>query len=342
MHAVQSYQKTETPQYVQALLKCSEKKVCTNLSDVICTSHDTIYREIEKQCTTNKTQTALEEIAHDNLNQEETYLIHDDTQLTKIYAKSIEGLDVGFDGSLGRAALGLKVITSLLTDTHVSVPIEAVPYISKELAQATYKSKCEIAIAVTKHVVADFKIKRMLADAHFSAMPMLSFLHEELINYLMKITRSKVVTIDGVTGQLKNILRLKKNNRMKAAKGIINGLECWFYVIKIQNGSTIYFISNDQLHPLEVIRLYRIRWKIELFHRTAKQYLGANDCQMRAIEKQRQHILYVMQAYAISSIRMALMGVDCVEDVINHFRDVKIRRRSMPKSSTVRNFDYVV
>lgn len=342
MHAAQSYQKIETPQYVEALLLCSEKKVCTNLSDTINRSHDSIQRELD--CAVEKQEDAtqsLRTLALNELNADETYLVHDDTQLTKLYAKLIEGLDVGFDGSLGRAALGLKVVTSLLTDRHVNIPIEAIPFVSKELAQASYRTKSDIAIEVTKQIIKHFKIKRVLADAHFATQSMLTFLHDAQLNYLMKIPRSRVVTIDGVEGQLKNILRLKKNNRVKMAKGFFKGIDCYFYVIKIYNGETIYLVSNDPIDPYEVVELYRIRWNIELFHRTAKQYLGLGDCQMRSIEKQRQHILYVMHAYALASVQMALMNLDCVEDVINHLRGAKPRRRTTRKSATMENFDYV-
>jgi len=342
MHAVQSYQKKDVPQYVKALLLCSEKKVCTNLSDTLSTSHDAMQRAITHDAAKQENATLpLQTLAQNELNHDETYLIHDDTQLTKLYAKEIEGLDIGFDGSLGRATLGLKVITSLLTDKRVSIPIEAIPYISKELAQAGYKTKSDIAIDITKHVLKHFKIKRMLADAHFATIPMITFLNDAQLNYLMKITRSRVVTIDGIMGQLQKLLRLKKNNRVKSAKGILNGIECYFYVIKIYNGSTIYFISNDQIDPYEVIALYRIRWNIELFHRTAKQSLGLSDCQMQAIEKQRQHMLYVMHAYALASVQRELMGLDCVEDVINHLRHVKSKYRSTQKASIEGNFGYV-
>ena len=53
----------------------------------------------------------------------------------------------------------------------------------------------------------------------------------------------------------------------------------------------------------KVVKLYRIRWKIEMFHRTAKQYLGLSDCQMRNIESQLQHVLNVMLAYAKASVQ---------------------------------------
>ena len=117
MHANQSYHKLETPQYVKALLKCSEKKVCTNLARTLDVSHDEMYRNFISSISSMKhSSKALETIAKQGLDENNTYLIHDDTQLTKLYAKQIEGVEIGFDGSTSRPCLGIKMMTSLLTD----------------------------------------------------------------------------------------------------------------------------------------------------------------------------------------------------------------------------------
>lgn len=62
---------------------------------------------------------------------------------------------------------------------------------------------------------------------------------------------------------------------------------------------------------------------------------------MRSIEKQRQHVIFVMHAYAIVSVRKKLMGVDCVEDVIKHLRAVKNQRYPIQNSAKEGNFGYV-
>lgn len=324
MHAVQSYQEFSGHQYVDALLHCSGKKVCTNLADTMNTSHDSIYRNFENPIQqTDTTIDVLKNLAMNNLNNDNIYLIFDDTQITKWHAKKIEGLEVNFDGSIGVPAPGITVVTSLLTDTIIDIPIDAKPFFSKELVQAHYKTKSEIAIDITCDVVKSFNIKRILGDAHYATKQNLGFLHSRQLPYLMKIPRNRVVTIDGIHGQLQRIFRLKKNSHMQSIKGTFHGIDCYFYVIKIKDGTIIYLISNDQIDLKKVLELYRIRWHIELFHRTAKQYLGMKDCQMIAIEKQRLHVLFVMHAYAVASIRKVLMHVSCVENVIKYYRNLK-------------------
>lgn len=341
MHTNQSYQNYSVPQYVEALLQCEEKKVCTNLGKTLNLSHDKVYNDFKKAAESNECEIeSLKTIAERELDPDNILLVHDDTQLSKIYAKNIEGLAVGYDGSTHKPCLGLKMMTSLLTDMRVNIPINAIPYIDKELAQSSYKTKSELAIDITRDVIRHFKIKRMLADAHFATKEMLSFLLDEKLNFLMKILRRRIVTIKGSSGQLQNVLRLKKNNHTGVAKGAIDGLDCYFYVIKLSNEATIYLVSNDYIDPRKVIELYKIRWNIEVFHRTAKQYLGLKDCQMIVLEKQRQHALYVMHAYAIASVKTALMGLECVEDYLKHHRLVKKKQHVMSQVATERSFGY--
>jgi hypothetical protein len=80
--------------------------------------------------------------------------------------------------------------------------------------------------------------------------------------------------------------------------------------------------------------MYRIHWNIEVFRRTAKQYLGLNDCQMKAIEKKHQHVLLVMHAYARASIQANLMNLSCVEEAIKHHRVVKRKQCDKPLVAT--------
>ena len=329
MYTAQSYQEFSGHQYVDALLHCSGKKVCTNLADTMNTSHDSIYHSFYDPIKQAKaTIDTLKTIAVGNLNNDDTYLIFDDTQITKWHAKKIEGVETSFDGSIGVPAPGITFVTALLTDTVTDIPINAAPFFSKELVQDHYKTKSEIAIDITCDVVKSFNIKRILGDAHYATKQTLFFLNSQQLPHLMKMPRNRVVTIDGMHGQLQKVFRLKKNSHMQSIKGTFHGIDCYFYVIKIKDGTTIYLISNDQIDLKKVLELYRIRWHIELFHRIAKQYLGLKDCQMIAIEKQHLHAIFVMHAYAIASIRKTFMNVSCVEKVIKHYRNVKTAARN--------------
>lgn len=342
MHVDRVYHGLNTPQYVKALLFCTAIKVCTNLARTLDKPHDTIYREFEKAV--KKPEVSLNDlknIAENELNKDNVFLIIDDAQINKIYSRRIEGVELNFDGSTKRPMMGIRTVNAMLSDGQIHIPINSIPYFSKDLTPVDHKTKTDVATDIINDVFKSTQVKRILADAHYATLKMIKYLSDFSINFLMKVPRNRVVTIDGVKGVLQDVLRLKKNNRIKSARGSFGGIECYFYVAKIKDGTTIYLISNDQINHDEVVRLYRMRWKIELFHRTAKQYLGLGDCQMVSIEKQRQHMLYVMHAYAILSVRSKLMGLSCVEDLLKHLRSVKTDRKSYQKVATGGYFCYV-
>jgi hypothetical protein len=296
----QDSQISQCPKYVGALLACSTRKVCTNLAESVNESHDVIYREMDNFAESDDTQKMLHQIAHDQLDRENIFLVLDDVKLAKMYAEEIEGLEVSYDASSKQSTLGLSMVTCLLTDRKHSIPVEAIPYVGKELAGAHYKTKTELAQVITTSVKRHFNIRRFIADAHYSTKKNIPWLYEHQIAYLMKFARNKKVTIGDKYGPLNDILRLKKNSHVASSHGELEGVPCYFYVVKIKDGSKIFFISNDLIPLDELLSLYRIRWKIEVFHRTVKQSFGMRDCQMRSMEKQRQHVLFVMHAYAIA------------------------------------------
>jgi SRSO17 transposase len=319
----QSYQQvqiSQCPKYVNGLLLCGKRKVCTNLAKSVNESHDTIYREMDELSKTEETKEILYKIALSKLDKENTFLIFDDVKLAKIYAEEIEGLEVGYDGSTGQKLLGLNMVTSLLTDKIHHIPIDATPYGGKELSGLHYKTKSAIAKTIAECIIAQIKIKRILGDAHYATKEFITWLYNLQITYLMKIPRNRVVTIGDQEGRLQDILRLQKNSHSACVQGLFQGVSCYFYVVKIKNGSTVYFISHDQIPLKEVLALYRIRWKIELFHRTGKQSFGMKECQMLAMKKQRQHVLFVMHAYAIAECIRVREKFDNIEDVLKSYR----------------------
>ena len=327
------------PVYSQALLCTTERKTCTNLSRSIGKSHDYLYQEFRKP-TENKESISLELItmAQEATTGDKVYLILDDSRLIKPHATDMEGVDLGFDGSSGRPEFGLQMITAMITNGTAKIPVSAAPYISKDLAGKNFKSKSQLAHQIYSKIVQSFgRIDLAIFDAHFATKYFLPVLAELQQNFLMKFTRTRIVRIGGETAQLKKLLRLKKNQRVKKTKGLFDGQEYFFYVAKDQNKNVRYFISLHEIPHEQLLFLYKIRWNIELYHRTAKQYLGWKDCQMKSIEKQQLHTLYVMYAYAHAELIRVKLGLQSTEQAIRMFRDAKPKKHRKAKRRFNRN-----
>lgn len=326
--------------YSIGLLSTVEKKTCSNLAKSTTYSHDTLYRQLNDAENKTNLKEQLKNLAQKVFKTGPLYLIFDDTRINKPYASLIEGLDIGHDGSSGSITQGLQIVTAMITDLKAKLPIDLEPYISKWLTDK-YLTKSEIAWDIVQSLIRELDVELILADAHYATKAFLIDLFKNHIPFLMKLPRNRKVTIGDKYDQLQNILRLKRNQHVRYVQGLYDGLPYYFYVAKVKNGTTIYFISLNYIEAKNLIDLYRMRWNIELFHRTAKQKLGLQDCQSRSLEKQLRHCLFVMHSYAIAELWRIKLKLANVDEAIKAFRIAKSTRGTYYKGASGENFEFI-
>ena len=94
--------------------------------------------------------------------------------------------------------------------------------------------------------------------------------------------------------------------------------------------STVFLISNYKASARQHVRAYEIRWVIEKFFRTAKQYLGFQDCQSSKLNLQKNHIMNVFLIYALLQVERKKTKQKNVERVIksqylHDFNHIRLR-----------------
>ena len=94
---------------------------------------------------------------------------------------------------------------------------------------------------------------------------------------------------------------------MAERKVIIRGKKTKARTIKLvilwdgkDNLESYKFLATNNLSAtgVEVLEIHRLRWKIEEFHRDAKQNLGMADCMLRKYDGVVIHLLLVLLAYS--------------------------------------------
>ncbi len=336
MNITKTQKNNSTSLYTNGLLVTDGRKTATNLAKSLNVKHDKLYNEL-----TNTQEedllSKLRFLAQQTFQSSPLYLLFDDTRLTKRHASNIEGLDVGHDGSTNSITKGIQMVTAMFATADIKLPIDIQPYISKWLSE-DYKTKSDIAWDIVQKLIASFNLARVLADAHYATKALLRKLIESGILFLMKIPRNRKVVIHGRCDQLQQLLRLKRNEHVRYAVGFYDDIRYFFYVVKVGPGKTVYLISSDFVEPKELISLYRIRWEIELFHRTAKQKLGLGDCQSTSLKKQIRHCLFVMRAYCLAELKRHKLNMQNVEEAIEAFRIVKFNSAIYRKRASIQNF----
>ena len=309
--------------YLLALFLKEGKATCQNMSITTGISHDKLYRALNIDPYTIKD--SLEELAKKTFGNDPVTAIIDETTWSKKHSKETEGVGYLWDSSSGRSVAGLGMSTFMLTNGTINLPVCCSPYLPKSVAGPDALTKTQIAALEIIRLKSLFNIKRVLTDAHYSTKEFVQFLHENNISYCMKIALNKKVKIGQNIGQLRHLLKPIKNTRTACRAGFFNAIPCFFYFVKYDE-KVLYYISNDQINRKEIASIYKRRWKIEKFHRTAKQLLGFKDCQSRSHKKQLVHVLYVMQTYAYAEIKRVELGYEKIEDFIN-----VERRKKRPK-----------
>jgi len=66
-----------------------------------------------------------------------------------------------------------------------------------------------------------------------------------------------------------------------------------------KDGRIIYLLTNRSDHAKKIVADYILRWKIEGFHKDAKQHLGLGKVQVRNIEGIRRHWYLVFLAHSL-------------------------------------------
>jgi hypothetical protein len=116
---------------------------------------------------------------------------------------------------------------------------------------------------------------------------------------------TKVTTLSSLPAAYREIslLLYGKNKTLKIARfvGVVKGFgKVAVVVVKEKRKKTCYLVStNLHLSPLDIIRYYAKRWKIEQMIKDLKQRLGFGDYQVRNPQAIQRHVALALLSYFV-------------------------------------------
>ena len=110
---------------------------------------------------------------------------------------------------------------------------------------------------------------------------------------------------------------------------------------KRSEGRRRYLACNDvRVTARQIMRGYRLRWAVELFHKNIKQFLGFEDVSTSGFDSVQSHVYWVYCAYIL--LHMSPPGVDgAVKSLgdkqrhLQHYLDHKEKRRVLQKLTQI-------
>ena len=281
--------------YIEYLLSTPRNYTCTHLAEHLPqVSHDQVNRFLRRS---SFSPTQLRELVLPLLNASpEAFLFVDDSVQDKRYSRFIEVAKRQYSG----AVHGLVTGSCLVNLVHSSgeagdfLPLDYRVYAPEQDAL----TKNEHFQAMFAHVVAEDKIqaRTLLFDAWYSGSENLKRIHRAGWTFFTTLKSNRLVSTSKELGyQALDAVAPPPGGWSTGLEVRLKQVPFAVRLFKLvaTNGDIEWVVTNNFAFTLtqQLVEVTtRTRWQVEEFHRSFKQLTGAEKCQCRRAQAQRNHL----------------------------------------------------
>ena len=246
--------------------------------------------------------------------------------------KKIEGL--GIHHSADGLVKGQCAVTCVLKITGEWLSWTVEGYRPKtSCPKGEFKSKIQLAQEILQDLRQKIRTSvTVLMDSWYTCAPILIPIIKGGWTFVAAIKCNRILEVDGRKTVVSHLakgprtyktVRLSKKRRLKVAKRIVHLPKVGTVLLFITKGGakkTRFLITNNlQMSESEMVRLYRQRFGIEIFHKDIKQHLAFGHVFMRSWQGVQTHWTLIMIAYNL--ITLSAPGhLKGFRQKIRHFR----------------------
>ena len=262
-------------------------------------SHDRINRMMRQ---IKLTPQELRQMVRSELRLSENgYILFDDTVLDKRHSTAIESVRWQWSGNEKKVIKGIGIVTCV----YVNPDTEQFWVIDYRIFDPDRdgKSKIDHLLDMWRTIihVEQIPFRTVLMDSWYASMKVMKTIERDGKIYYCPLKSNRQITLDAEatysrvdsltwtteelqTGQLVHLKKFPKGHLLK------------LFRLVVSTHRTDYVVTNDlsQDSSDDTRDQSAIRWKIEQFHREAKQVTGIESCQCRSQRAQRNHIACAM------------------------------------------------
>jgi hypothetical protein len=281
--------------YCQFLLSSQINYTLTHFADhAQAWSHDTVGRYLRGDRITPRL--VWENVRDDIDFSDEGFLVFDDTVLDKRHSRQIEAVRRQYSGNAKAIIRGIGLVTCVyvnpetdrfwVIDYRIFAPDEdgktKVDHVRDMLTNAVHQKR--------------LPFRAVLMDAWYAALPIMLQVERSGKLYYCPMRCNRRVSEDG--GPYERIDALAWTPEQEATGRVIHlaksprGHRVRLFRLVFSTERTEYVVTNDVAGstPEAAREACGSRWRIEQFHREAKQVTGMERCQCRSSRIQRNHI----------------------------------------------------
>ena len=251
-------------------------------------------------------------------------LTMDDSLIAKMYSKNIVGTGWFYHTKLGKKILSLKLMAGGITDGKHMFPLFCSLLYDKDFCSEPIQSKTDVVKSMILSTEKIFPDKQVygIADGAFANKEVLAWAVENKKNLELRMHKNRIVEFKEKRTRVDEIDALILRGRQMARTVIVRWYGMQLYVTAVKRidkhreESIIYQVATFDAKPSQHAKMYRKRWPIEMFFRTAKETLGLKDCFSTGIKTQLDHASSVMLAYSLSLLEMKRLKLQKPEQAI--------------------------
>ncbi|MBU0757586.1 MAG: transposase [Nanoarchaeota archaeon] len=239
-----------------------------------------------------------------------------DPTFLKKYGKEMENANYHYNGMSKKKDWGYFLINSFFSDGNTEFPISADFYLRKEDTdmEHPFKTAREICLEQLDYAIKKLPIWLFIADAGLYA----DFLIQEVrARGLKYIIGAKVTNNISINGQkrisIEKYLQTLTDDDFNFY--FLDGEAYFIHTVEVSERGVgkekliisykagdeeeirIYVTNIMQQNDESLLNLLLERWKIEVYHRDAKQHLGLESCQVRKFGALQKVVCAVLVAY---------------------------------------------
>ena len=287
--------------YCQYLLSSQINYTITNFAEHLeSISHDKINYYLKNEKLTPRL--LWENVKDLIVNDENAYIIFDDSVLDKRYSEEIEIVRRQYSGNEHGIVKGIGLVNCI----YVNPKLQAFWVIDYRIFNPDVDGKTKI--DHVKDMLQNLVYQKLLPfdtvliDTWYAVHALMLYIDSLDKVYYCPLKNNRLV--DDTLGKEKykhvELLEWSKEElecgKIIKIKGFPANKKVKLFRVTVSTNRTDYVATNDlsQSSTDVVQEVYKIRWKIEEFHREVKQLTGIESCQCRKARLQRNHIACAM------------------------------------------------
>ena len=292
--------KTTRQIYCQYLLSSQVNYTCTNLADHVDNlDHKSVYRYLKNEKLTPR---LVWEKARETLVQtQDGYIIFDDTVADKSHSHDIEGVRRQYSGNAGGIIKGIGIVTCV----YYNAALDRFWVIDYRIFDPDRDGKTKLdhlSDMLDSTERRGIAFRTVLMDSWYATTALMTRLIKAERFFYCPIKRNRQVdeTLGKTPYRAVETLSWtsveEQTGKSVKLKGFAGQTRLKLFRVAVSTNRTEYLVTNEmtQSDSDAAQKESRHRWKIEQFHREAKQTTGLERCQCRLNRSQRNHIAAAM------------------------------------------------